>query len=214
MNNTRLETIFSWIDKNLKVADIGSDHGKLAIELSKISDHVYATEYNPQPYLRLLENINRSKKINITVLKGDGFLPLIDYHFDIGVIAGMGGNTIVEIMEKATSKTVMPSQIIIAPQNNVEKTRLFFKKNNFSIVKEIILKEKGVYYNIIKAEKSKTSNILNDQDILFGPLFIKNNINLEYVNIKYLELKNINKHRKNKQIQNNLSIIEKLIKSW
>ncbi len=210
LRNKRLQTLLDLTDHNLNVADIGADHGKLSIELAKISNQVYATEYHSQPYLNLLQNINKSGSSNINVLQGDGFLPLANHDIDIAIVAGLGGGVISEMIVKSNNiKT-----LILCPQNNIEKLRTTLKTYNYKIIEEIILKEKGLYYNIIKTLKSQNTNIVSRKDILIGPLFKKNTITKEFLNIKINQLTKINKHRNDKNIKKDIMEIRKILKSW
>ncbi len=210
LKNKRLQTILNFVDKDKNVADIGADHGKLTLALSEISHQVYATEYHSQPFLNLLQVINKHNIDNINILQGDGFLPLKDHDIDIAIVAGLGGSVISEfIIAVDNIKT-----LILAPQNNIEKLRATLQKYNYEIIAETILKEKRVYYNIIKARKSNETNIITNRDLLIGPVFVKNITTKEFLNIKINQLIKINKHRNDKNIEKNIMEIRKILKSW
>ncbi len=210
LKNKRLKAILNLTDANLNIADIGADHGNLAIELAKISKQVFATEYHSAPFLRLQQKIDQENVDNIIVLQGDGFNPLPKQTIDLAIVAGMGGKIISDMIARFPNIATL----ILAPQNNSAIVRSALKKYNYQIIKEIILKEKGLYYNIIKAIKSNTTNIIYRKDILIGPVFEKNLIVKEFLEEKLNRLNRINKHRQDKNIYQDILEIEKILKSW
>ena len=96
----RLQIIHDMVPKSV-VADIGSDHGKLMVALveSKTITKGYAVENKEGPFERLRNNLIRYHVSDkITPLFSDG---IKDITRDVStiVIAGMGGQTIVNILK-------------------------------------------------------------------------------------------------------------------
>lgn len=82
------------------VADVGSGHGRLALELQRRRPgaQVFATEWRPGPAAELRRLLGPGSPV--VVLEGDGLEPLAERGCRGAVIAGMGGVTIRGILER------------------------------------------------------------------------------------------------------------------
>ena len=97
----RLSAMASFVLPHARVADIGTDHAYLPIHLAMNQhiDYIVAGEVNPGPYRAAQESIARlglEKKIFLRF--GDGLSVVRPSEVDTATIAGMGGQTIVEIL--------------------------------------------------------------------------------------------------------------------
>jgi len=102
----RIEEIINFLDRCNTLADIGCDHGYVAVEAIKreIANKVFAVDINFHPLLKAKE---LSKKENvddkIEFLLGNGFDP-IEEEVDEAVIAGMGAENICSILSEAKDR--------------------------------------------------------------------------------------------------------------
>ena len=166
----RLKIIHDMIPKSV-VADIGSDHGKLMIALvqSGTITKGYAVENKEGPFERLRSNLIRYHVDDkITPLFSDG---IKDITRDVGtiVIAGMGGSTIVNILKAHPEKMVRVQTIIVDAHTSVPLVRREICQMGFAIADEKIVKEDGIFYEIIKFIKADKA-IISDEDLEFGPI--------------------------------------------
>lgn len=166
----RLKIIHDMVPKSV-VADIGSDHGKLMIALveSGIVSKGYAVENKEGPFERLRNNlIKYHVNDKITPLFSDG---IKDITRDVStiVIAGMGGQTIVSILKAHPEKMVSVKTIIIDAHTAVPFARREISQMGFAIADEKIVKEDGIFYEIIKFIKAEKA-IISDEDLEFGPI--------------------------------------------
>ncbi len=166
------------------ICDIGTDHAFLPIYLinHKIIMNAIATDINVKPLLHAQKNINKYKKdygsielINSPGLNWISFKKNIIFNFCI--ISGMGAATIINIL-KNDNKNI--KQYIICSNNKNELIRKWIKKNRFYISKEIFIKEKGIIYIMIIINKLKGIRIVTNNDLFFGPYFLKNKNKLFY----------------------------------
>ena len=102
MLSKRLSIIYSFIDEGSSVVDVGCDHGYLLIELAKNnkSTNLLGVENKLGPFSTLNKNIKLNKldgKINTSLSDG---ISNVDSSFDTLVIAGMGSDNIVGIIER------------------------------------------------------------------------------------------------------------------
>lgn len=96
----RLRHLLDLCPREAPVADIGSGHGRLALELARAmpGTAVYATEARPGPAAELRRLLGPLGPV--TVLEGPGLAPLRGRGCRGAVIAGMGGHTIRDILER------------------------------------------------------------------------------------------------------------------
>jgi len=167
MISRRLKTIASFVNKNDKVVDIGTDHGLLAIFLykNKLCSSIIASDVN--------DNALRSAKVNIRANKleeeiptiiSDGFSNLDMKLIDTAVIAGMGRTTISNIIDNSKSNYV--KKYIIQTNNEHAMLRKYMDRRGLFLNREIVLKERNKFYIIMEFIKSDKKN--SKQELEFG----------------------------------------------
>lgn len=166
----RLKIIHDMVPNSV-VADIGSDHGKLMIALvqsGKVTKG-FAVENKEGPFERLRSNLIRYHVNDmITPLFSDG---IKDITRDVStiVIAGMGGQTIVNILKAHPEKLISVQTIIIDAHTAVPFARREICQMGFAIADEKIVKEDDIFYEVIKFIKAEKA-IISDEDLEFGPI--------------------------------------------
>ena len=166
----RLKIIHDMVPESV-VADLGSDHGKLMIALGQ-SGKVkkgFAVENKEGPFERFRSNLIRYHvNDKVTPLFSDG---IKDITRDVAtiVIAGMGGQTIVNILKAHPEKLVSLQTIIIDAHTSVPLVRKEISQMGFAIADERIVKEDGIFYEIIKFIRADIAALTNE-DLEFGPV--------------------------------------------
>lgn len=166
----RLQTIYDMVPVSV-VADVGADHGKLIISLvrNNIATYGYAIENKKGPYDRLVNAITESGFASrIKPIFSDGIKDLPEIVSTV-VIAGMGGQTVVNILKAHVENLINVKTIIVDAHNAVPYLREEISKLGFAIADEKIIEEDGIYYEIIKFIKSGVA-FYSDMDIEFGPV--------------------------------------------
>lgn len=174
MLSKRLQSIYSLIEKGQNVADIGCDHGYLLIELYKnnISDTLLGVDNKIGPLKIAEENIKKERfTSNINLSLSDG-LDVVTVKYNCVVLAGLGSDTIIKIIENNIKKLDFIDTFIVDSHTDIENIRRFFVNHNYYIDKEILLMEKGILYTIIRFKKGKTS--YNNLEYKYGPYLLKN----------------------------------------
>ena len=167
----RLTAIFNMVPLGSVVADVGSDHGKLIISLFEncVISKGYAIENKKGPYNRLVKALEEAKIIdNVVPLFSDGITDLPEAVNTV-VIAGMGGNTIVDILKKNRSKLKNVETIIVDAHNSIPFMREEISKLGYIIADEQMVEEDGTYYEIVKFRVGNIA-IYGDKDLEFGPI--------------------------------------------
>ena len=164
MNSSRIQKIASLITKDNIVIDIGTDHAYLPIYLiTKLGfNKIIATDISQNVLKQAIANIQKyhlEDKIKIYCTDG---LKDINEKYDTIVIAGMGTNTIKNILGNG----VLCNEIILQSNNELPNLRLFMQDLGYKIIKEEVVLEKGKYYVIIKYHEGKEK--LSYEDVYFG----------------------------------------------
>lgn len=166
----RLQTIHDMVPSSV-VADVGADHGKLMIALFESGriNRGYAIENKKGPYNRLVEALTEAQLEEVIVpLLSDGIEDLPSIVSTV-VIAGMGGENIVNILKKHPEKLKFVDTIIVDAHSEIPYMREEISKLGYSIAEEKIIKDDDVFYEIIKFIKSDVA-IYSDKDLEFGPI--------------------------------------------
>lgn len=189
----RLSLIAEFVPFGAKVADIGTDHGLLAIALSH-SKHakVIACDINKGPLSTAAENIKRYKAENIELRLGNGLDCIQPNEVDVIVIAGMGGETIAPIIERAGWVKSRNVSLILQPMSSAHKLREFLYTNGFDIFREKAVNDNKRLYSVMQV--GYTGEIRSVSPLYFYIGAMKNNIGIwerEYINTKAKQLKKL-----------------------
>ena len=166
----RLQAIYDMVPYAV-TADIGSDHGKLMIALFNDAriPKGYAVENKKGPYDRLVKALKENNiDEDVVPLFSDGISELPISVATI-VLAGMGGDTILNILLNHKEKLKHVQTIIIDAHTNTPKLRKEISELGFIIADEKMVEEDGIYYEIVKFIRSDVA-FYSDKDIEFGPI--------------------------------------------
>ena len=148
----RLETVASFVPKGSNIADIGTDHGYVPIYLVRegLAEHAVAMDVRKGPLERAKAHVAEAGLENrIDVRLSDGLTGLKPGEADCVVIAGMGGELVIHILEAGRSLWETIGYWVLSPQSELDKVRRFLEKESFSIVRETMMKEDGKYYTVM-----------------------------------------------------------------
>ncbi len=172
----RLKTIASLVPEGSRAADIGADHGYLSVFLVEqgICPKVIAGEKNEKP-LRKAEELVKSMGLEDRVLirQGDGLEVIKNWDkVNTVIIAGMGGQTLINILRKDYNKLKDIETLILQPMTDIPLVRKWLIENNYKIAREELAREGKQFYEIIVAEPGEEE--LPDDIILeLGPRLLE-----------------------------------------
>lgn len=171
----RLITVASFVEQGAIVADIGSDHAYLPCYLVKkgIIQKAIAGEVAAGPFDSALRNVKREGLEGTIIIRlADGLLAIEGNDgVDTVTIAGMGGTLIATILESGKDRLATVNRIITQPNIHARAIREWAITNNWTIIKEKILKEDGKIYEVIVLERGKA--FYNELELLLGPFLLK-----------------------------------------
>ena len=194
MLSKRLKTVAFLVTRGNTVADIGTDHGYVPIYLMEehIASFVYAMDVNEGPLNKAKTNIKKHDLDDcIETILSDGFDNFGDRTADTVVIAGMGGDLIVDILTRA--KTYSFRELVLSPHKRVDLVRKYLCENGYQIVDEKLIEDGGKYYPIIKGALTGKSENLTDVELEFGPFLLETkDVTLKaFLDLKYQKFSRI-----------------------
>src|SRR5699024_8994437 len=146
----RLTAIAKYITDDSIFADIGSDHAYLHcfVCLNNPSNQAIAGEVQKGPYETAKKTVNKRALSNqIDVRLGNGLQIITSKdHIDTIVLAGMGGQLIIDILQSAKEKLRTIDTIITQPNTNLQLVRQYLNVVHYHHQKQYIIKESGIIY--------------------------------------------------------------------
>ncbi len=150
----RLTAVARLITPGLRVADVGCDHGYLAIYLIKnhISPHVIAMDVGCGPLERAMQHIQEAGLApDIEIRLSDGLNELKEDEADCIVLAGMGGPLMIDILSRGEDICDEIHELILQPQSEIDKVRRYLEENQYRIISADLVLEDGKFYPMMKA---------------------------------------------------------------
>lgn len=216
----RLQTIADFVKKGAVVADIGTDHAHIPIYLIKnnIISKAYACDINAGPLEKAKENINYYGVKNIELRLSNGLEKLKTDEADTFIIAGMGGELIIDILDRGQGFFDKKNTFILSPHTKIEEVRNYLLRKGLKILKEDMCIDEGKFYTVMEAVYIGKTFSYTKGELLFGKYLIdnKNPVLFEYLKKekqKYLNIisaDGINDTRR-RELKDRLDIIEETI---
>ena len=221
----RLYEIIKLIDNGKSVIDIGTDHGLVPLYLAKnsISADILATDISAPSLKKLEDKLDDELRKNIKTKVTDGFKGIEAKENQIAIIAGMGGNTIIEIIDDSLEFAKNLDYLILESNIATETLRNYLNDNDFFIERDFLTFENKKYYDILKVSYGKKQdlslselyygyeNIENKSQLLKEKLAIEREKNLSF-------RKDIVDNASNKsgldKIDERLKAIDEVFKKW
>ena len=151
--SNRLLHIAAQVQPADTLADIGCDHGYLPIYLIRQGciRRAIAMDIGEGPLQRAREHIVQEHLDHyIETRRSDGLERLESGEADVVVIAGMGGNLIMDILTRGRQIVRGLDQLIIEPQSELPGVRRFLREQNYFVEQEDFVLEDGKFYPILR----------------------------------------------------------------
>ena len=181
----RLQTIADFVKKGAVVADIGTDHAHIPIYLIKnnIISKAYACDINKGPLEKAKENINYYGVKNIELRLSNGLEKLKTDEADTVIIAGMGGELIIDILDRGQGFFDKKNTFILSPHTKIEEVRNYLLRKGLKILKEDMCIDEGKFYTVMEAVYIGKTFSYTKGELLFGKYLIdnKNTVLFEYL---------------------------------
>lgn len=170
----RLEKIAAHIlaESSLGFADVGTDHGYLPLGLLSrgYGGYIFASDLRPDPLSKAIAGAKEAGVYDrICFSLGDGLDNCPGERIDSIVIAGMGGDTICGILDRAEWCMDSRYTLILQPMSKAEVLRYWLTNNEFEITSEELIEENGEIYQLMKARFGQ-ARPLKDSELFLGSL--------------------------------------------
>lgn len=178
--NLRLNTLAKMVDPGSRVADIGTDHAYLPIELVKNGkiDYAIASDVAEGPLENAKNDIaaaGLTEQIETRLGSGLETVTHAD-QIDTVVIAGMGGKLMTDILDRAWSKDAQFKTLVLEPNIGEAGVRNWLMMHNYKIISEKLIAEAGHTYELIKASLTEEKHEMTEKEIFLAPLLYKKRI--------------------------------------
>lgn len=169
----RLDAIIRMAPQVNTVADIGCDHGKIAVSLliERKAEQAICSDISGKS-LEKAKKLARSKGLEnrVSFREGNGLSVLGGNEADAAIIAGMGGELIARILEEAGGN--VPDTLILSCNTKPEILRAWLCTNGFVIEDEELAAEDRRFYPVMLAKKGRSQQ-LSALELEFGPVLLK-----------------------------------------
>ncbi|MCI2105690.1 MAG: class I SAM-dependent methyltransferase [Intestinimonas sp.] len=148
----RLTALAQQVPENARFADIGTDHARLPVWLLEhgVISRAIAADLRSGPLDRARETARRhnvSERISFRF--GDGLQPIQPDEADVIAIAGMGGETISDILLAAPWVAERDILLLLQPMTSAPKLREWLSGHCFRICGERLVQEEENLYVIL-----------------------------------------------------------------
>lgn len=176
MKKPRLDCIISLIRDGVRIADVGCDHAYITTEALQQGKAVFAvaSDVRPGPLSKARDNITAAGLSDrVRLLLTDGLDGVEQYAPDDIIIAGMGGELIAAIIERAPFVKNKNIRLILQPMTSQDKLRSYLSENGFEIIKELLPVERSHIYQVITARHTGTPYALSPAELAVGQARVK-----------------------------------------
>ncbi len=189
MLNSRLLACAKFIQGNF-VCDVGTDHAQLPVYLiqNQIAEKIIASDVREGPLQSAEKTITKaglSEKIQTILSDGLQNVPP-DGITDI-VIAGMGGETMIHILEMCLFP-LDTINLILQPMTKAELLRKWLYEHGFEIQKEICVPDKHFLYAVMQVKQTWNFTVPDAVNIYFGKMDLHTKEGLSYAKNEFLRL--------------------------
>lgn len=147
--SNRLKNLVSFVTPGEKVADVGTDHGFIPIYLAvkELSPCLIASDVRQGPLLTARRNAAQyGVEDRISFRLSDGLAAVGREEVDTVILAGMGGETILHILE--ASPWSLEKKLILQPQSKTPELTAWLAGNGCFPVTAHLAEDAGIYYTI------------------------------------------------------------------
>ena len=149
----RLEAVAELITRNGTLADVGTDHGyiPIAMVLRGRVERAIAMDLRTGPLERAKEHITAyGLGDRIETRLSDGVSSLTENEADSIVVAGMGGELVIHILENGKAICKSAKELILQPQSEIGEVRKYLRENGYRIADEDMVEEDQKYYPMMR----------------------------------------------------------------
>lgn len=208
----RLQLLADWVPQGARLVDVGTDHGFLPVWLllnGKI-DFAIASDLRKGP----LERARQTGRVyaveeKLSFRLCGGLDDTQEEEVDVIAIAGMGGETIAQILQAAPwSKG---KRLLLQPMTRSELLRGYLQDNGYQILREQLVHDRGVVYPVMEVVAGEM--VLNLGQLYCGCLQTDDPLAERYIIDKIIQLHQIIAQRKGRAPQEAVDALRDVVGS-
>ena len=169
----RLGAASSLVAPGLPVADVGTDHALLLVDLLR-SGRVprgVAVDIGAAPLAGAQARLQAEGLLDVVDIRlGNGLAPLTPGEVGSVVIAGMGGRRIVDIVSAHPAVVSRLTRLVVQPNTEVARVRAGLRDAGLQLVDEQLVRDMGRWYAVLAWSQGKADGPWSAADLLWGPL--------------------------------------------
>ena len=168
--NKRLRAIEEMVRPGVGLIDVGTDHGYLPVSLAQhgYSGHLIAADIGEGPLSAARRSAESAGLLNrIEFQLCDGLALCDPESVDTIVIAGMGGDSICGILDRAEWCMDRCYRLLLQPMTRAEVLRYWLSNNEFVIEQERLVADGGEIYALLSAHFGGKQK-LSDAELFSG----------------------------------------------
>lgn len=168
--NNRMFAAVKYIESGKGLIDVGTDHGYLPAWMAKhgYKGNIIASDINESPLKKAIATAEAqgvSRRIQFQLCDGlDGCSP---DSVDTIIVAGMGGELICRILDRAEWCMDRRYKLILQPMTKSEVLRYWLTNNEFEICAEELVPEGNALYQLMVVRFGGMTR-LNDAELFIG----------------------------------------------
>lgn len=171
----RLRAIADFVLPGRPMADVGTDHAQLPVDLVTRGavPRAIACDVRAGPLEAARKTVAAAGCADrVELRQGDGLAAVGPNEVETVVIAGMGGRSIAAIVDAARPGTGIAGvrRLVLAPNGGVGRLRRRLAELGWRIVDETVVDDAGHLYPIVVAEPASTPVRLDETDLAVGPI--------------------------------------------
>ena len=172
----RLAVCAGFVCPGERVADIGCDHGYLAIHLLQNGGaaSVIAADIKEGPLQSAIRNAEKygvREKIEFCLSDGVQTIPR---DFDVMVCAGMGGDTMISILEAAPWLKSDAYRLILQCQSKTPMLRAYLSQQGWRLTEETVIRDGRFLYTVMEVCWQPAYPRLTAAECYFPPALLEN----------------------------------------
>lgn len=173
--DTRLGAMMELVGQALRVADIGADHGHLALALLQQcpARQVLISDISADSLEKarlLFQNLPEQERAVFVVADGlDALSAMPD--IDAIAIAGMGAGLIKQMLDRGKER-IGDAVLCLQPNRDIHFLRAWLQENSFIIEAERLVYAAGRYYSLLRAKQGHSIRF-SEKELFLGPMLCK-----------------------------------------
>lgn len=186
----RLRAVAGYVDTSRNVADIGCDHGKLALYLAQAGcPKVVGCDISLPSLEKARQLKTQYAQDNLQLRAGDGLQPLRPGEVSVLVLSGMGGITITRILGCSPTVLEQVEEMVLSPQSELLQVYAFLAANGFCVADEEIVLDAGRLYRVLRVSRGHMPPPEDAFSGAFGPILpVKRPANYERLLLRHVRL--------------------------